>query len=61
MALFETYKNKIFKPSKYEIDQNKRSRSAKLRFAIRSSNTFYYPKELIDKFKKFLDLESINV
>ncbi len=61
MALFETYKNKIFRPSKYEIDQNKRSRSAKLRFAIRSSNTFYYPKELIDKFKKFLDLESINV
>tara|TARA_Y100000816_G_scaffold292610_1_gene289073 strand:- start:6990 stop:8000 length:1011 start_codon:yes stop_codon:yes gene_type:complete len=61
MALFETYKNKIFKPSKYEIDQNKRSRSAKLRFAIRSSNTFYYPKELIVKFKKFLDLESINV
>ncbi len=60
-ALFETYKNKILRPSKYEIDENKRSRSAKLRFAIRSSNKFYYPKELIDKFKNYLDLESINV
>ena len=34
-ALFDEYKNKIFRPSKKEIDKNKRSRSAKLRFAIK--------------------------
>ena len=60
-ALFEIYKNKIFRPSKQEIDKNKRSRSAKLRFAVRSENKFHYPQELIIKFKKYLDLESINV
>ncbi len=60
-ALFENYQNKLFRPTKKEIDLNKRSRSAKLRFAIRSNNSFEYPKELIDKFKKYLDLESINV
>ena len=60
-ALFEKYKNKIFRPSKQEIDKNKRSRSAKLRFAVRSENKFHYPQELIIKFKKYLDLESINV
>jgi 16S rRNA (cytosine1402-N4)-methyltransferase len=59
--LFQEYKNKIIKPSIQEINQNKRSRSAKLRFAIRSSDKFEYPKALIKKFKKYLDLESINV
>ncbi len=60
-ALFEEYKNRIFKPSKQEIDKNKRSRSAKLRFAVRSSNEFYYPQKLIDKFRNYLNLEGINV
>ncbi len=61
IALFKEYKNKIFRPSKQEINKNKRSRSAKLRFAIRSENNFYYPKELLDKFKNYLELEAINV
>ena len=56
--LFGEYKNKVIRPSKYEIDINSRSRSAKLRFAIRSRNKFEYPKDLIKKFKKYLDLES---
>ena len=60
-ALFDEYKNKIFRPSKKEIEQNNRSRSAKLRFAVRSNNKFEYPKDLITKFKKYLDLEAINV
>ena len=37
-ALFNDYKNKVYKPSKKEIDQNNRSRSAKLRYATRSKN-----------------------
>ena len=60
-ALFEEYKNKILKPTKKEINQNNRSRSAKLRYAIRSDNKFSYPHELIKKFKRYLDLEAINV
>ena len=60
-SLFEEYKNRILRPSNKEINQNNRSRSAKLRFAIRSKNNFEYPIDLIKKFKKYLDLESINV
>ena len=56
--LFSQYKNKIFKPSLEEINENPRSRSAKLRFAVRSKNNFFHPRELINKFKKYLDLES---
>jgi len=60
-ALFEEYKNKILRPSNKEINQNNRSRSAKLRFAIRSKNNFEYPFDLIKKFENYLDLEAINV
>ena len=60
-SLFEEYKNKILRPSNEEINQNYRSRSAKLRFAIRSKNKFEYPFDLIKKFKNYIDLESINV
>ena len=59
--LFEKYKNKIIKPSEEEIKKNFASRSAKLRFATRSKNEFQYPEELLSKFKKYLDLEAINV
>ncbi len=61
LILFDEYKNKVFRPSKKEIDKNSRSRSAKLRYAIRSDNKFYYPKNLIKKFKKYLDIEAIDV
>ena len=60
-ALFEEYKNKIFRPTKYEVEKNYRSRSAKLRFAIRSKNKFEFPKNFIKKFKRYLDLEALNV
>ena len=58
--LFDKYKNKILKPSNIEIIKNPPSRSAKLRYAIRSKNEFIYPKELVNKFKKYLDLEKSN-
>ena len=60
-TLFKTYRNKVFTPSKLEIEKNNRSRSAKLRFAVRSNNRFEYPYDLIKKFKRFLDLEATNV
>ena len=59
--LFEDYKNKIFKPKNNEILRNPPSRSAKLRYAIRNKNKFFYPLELINKFKKYTDLESLYV
>jgi 16S rRNA (cytosine1402-N4)-methyltransferase len=61
LALFEKYKNQVIKPTKKEIEQNNRSRSAKLRYAIRSKNKFIYPSDLRNKFKKYLDLEAIDV
>ena len=60
-ALFEEYKNKALKASESEIKHNNRSRSAKLRFATRSNNKFYYPENLIEKFRIYLELEAINV
>ena len=60
-ALFEEYKNNVLKPTKKEIDMNNRSRSAKLRYAVRSKNKFAYPHDLLEKFKKYLDLEAISV
>tara|TARA_Y100000992_G_C21218189_1_gene469010 strand:+ start:62 stop:1072 length:1011 start_codon:yes stop_codon:yes gene_type:complete len=61
ISLFEAYKNKVYTPAKNEIYLNNRSRSAKLRFAIRSKNEFLDPRELKKKFKKYLDLEAISV
>ena len=54
------YKNRIFKASNLEIIKNPPSRSAKLRYAIRSKNKFIYPKELVNKFKRYLDLENLH-
>ena len=59
--LFDEYKNKIFKPSEKEISKNNPSRSAKLRFAIRSSNEFTFPHDLIKNFRNYLDLEGSYV
>ena len=58
--LFEKYNKKIIKPSQKEIDINKSSRSAKLRFAIRSKNQFNFPSELFQKFAKYINLEAIH-
>ena len=45
LFLFEKYNKKVIKPSQNEININKSSRSAKLRFAIRrSKNQFYFPR-----------------
>ena len=60
-ALFDEYKNQVLRPSKKELEQNYRSRSAKLRFAIRSDNKFQFPEDFIRKFRNYLDLEAIYV
>ena len=57
---FEKYINKAIIPSEDEIIKNKPSRSAKLRFAVRSSNKFNFPEGLFKKFEKYLEIEAIN-
>ncbi len=61
LYLFENYNKKTITPSYIEIKKNNPSRSAKLRFAIRSKNNFFYPSNLFKKFSKFLDIEATNV
>ena len=57
-SLFESYRNKFLKPSSSEILKNPASRSAKLRYAVREKIDFFYPEELKEKFKTYLDLEN---
>ena len=59
--LFENYNKKVFKPSRNEMIKNKPSRSAKLRFAIRSKKEFSHPSNLFQKFEKYLNIEAKNV
>ena len=59
--LFENYNKKIIKPSIDELNKNNASRSAKLRFAIRSKHKFFFPSNIFEKFRKYLNLESIDV
>ena len=40
-----------------EIKENIRSRSAKLRYAIRNNNSFFYPNEFKNKFANYFKLE----
>ncbi len=60
-TLFEIYKNKIIKPDDQEIAENNSSRSAKLRYAVRSKDNFIYPKDLENFFFQYLRLEETLV
>ena len=60
LIFFEKYQKKVIKPSKTELIKNNSSRSAKLRFAVRSSNKFNFPEGLFKKFEKYLEIEAIN-
>ena len=51
----------MIRPSESGIKKNNLSRSAKLRFAVRSKNKFVYPENLVKKFNKYLDIEATNV
>ena len=57
LSLFNNYKNRVIKATSDEIKKNPRSRSAKLRVAVRSEVEFKDPKELRKKFKYLTDLE----
>ena len=55
--LFKLPSKKPMIPDVIEIKQNIRSRSAKLRYGIRNSNSFFYPYEFKNKFKNYFNLE----
>ena len=60
-SFFEKYKNNFLRPSEKEIIKNPASRSAKLRHATRTEQPFIFPKELKEKFKKYLDIENVKI
>ena len=55
--LFRLISKKPLIPNKKEIEQNIRSRSAKLRYAIRNDNPFFYPEEFKKKFENYMLLD----
>jgi len=59
--LFENYRNKVITPKENEIKENISSRSAKLRYAVRSKDNYFYPEELKKQFADYLNLESKHV
>ena len=59
--LFENYSNKVLRPGENELKKNRPSRSAKLRFAVRSKDDFFNPTDLKNKFLNYIELENIDV
>ena len=55
--LFKLFSKKPLVADVKEIKQNIRSRSAKLRYAVRNSNSFFYPTEFKKKFANYFKLE----
>ncbi len=60
-SFFEKYKNNFSIPSPEELIKNSASRSAKLRKAIRTEQEFIYPEEFKEKFKKYIDIENVQI
>ena len=56
-GLFRSISRKPLVADVKEIKQNIRSRSAKLRYAIRNNNTFIYPNDFKNKFVNYFKLE----
>ncbi len=59
VRLFNCPERKAIKASEKEILLNPPSRSAKLRYALRNDNNFFFPEDFIEKFKNYLDLEKV--
>ena len=60
-SFFEKYKNNFLTPGLKELINNPASRSAKLRHATRTEQPFSQPQEFKEKFKKYLDIENVNI
>ena len=60
-SFFEKYKNNFSTPNQVELVKNPASRSAKLREAVRTNQEFIYPEDFKEKFKKYIDIENVNI
>jgi len=60
-GLFKLLSKKPLIPNKKEIFKNIRSRSAKLRYAIRNNNSFFYPDEFREKFENYFKIEETRL
>ena len=60
-TLFFLKSNSALIPSKDEIIKNRASRSAKMRFAVRNENNFFYPDLFADYFRDYLTLEGLRL
>ena len=60
-ALFFLKSSSALIPDKDEIIKNRASRSAKMRFAIRNENNFFYPDLLVNDFRDYLSLEGLRL
>jgi 16S rRNA (cytosine1402-N4)-methyltransferase len=58
--LFNCPIKKSIKPSEKEILINHPSRSARLRYGIRNNKKYFFPKELTEKFKNYLEIERMG-
>jgi len=61
LSLYKALSKKALTPSKKEIKDNNRSRSAKLRYAIRNNNSFFFPEEFNKRFFNFSKLEETEL
>jgi len=61
LTLFKLLSKKAKIPNEKEISINSSSRSAKLRYVIRSNDSFSYPKEFSKKFENYFKLEEIRL
>ena len=60
-SLFKFVSKKVLTADKEEIKENVRSRSSKLRYAIRNNNTFFNPTEFKNKFADYFQLEGNRI
>lgn len=58
--LFDCPIKKTITPSEKEISVNPPSRSAKLRYGIRNKRKYFFPYELTEKFKNYLEIEKMG-
>ena len=58
--LFKLLSKKAIRPSINEININRPSRSAKLRYALKIENIDNFEKDFIKKFSKLLEIENLS-
>jgi len=56
-SLFKLISKKPLTPNEEEINENNPSRSAKLRYAVRSNDAFFYPDKFKNSFLHYFELE----